>query len=157
MFYQIVQTIQQQLSNNLGSNSSYANDKVEFVDTKIPEAVTVNRLISIAKRRKEQAEYVVGQSPSLTFIYNVDIIVYTKHLNYDAGEKSLEVIEKRLIKNMSDRTQPIYSLEDSSDNMNEQVLTVKLVNVDYDSGLWSDNNWAHIAIFTYQIATMFQL
>lgn len=157
MFYKIMQTLQQQFNNNLGANSSYTTDKVEYVDIKVPDDVQFNRFIAIAKRKKEHGDYVMGQSPAMTFTYSVDIIAYVKHLDYNSGDITLETIEKRLLKNMADRTQPIHSLQDSSDGIDEQVVKVQLVNVDYDSGLWSDNKWAHIAIFTYQITTMYQI
>lgn len=157
MFYKIVETLQQQLNNDVGQNSAYTTDRIEFVDKKIPDDVTVNRMIAIAKRNKENGDYKIGQSPALTFTYTIDVVILTKHLNFEEGEKSLETIERRVIKSMADRTKSLYSIEDTRDNITEQVLTVKLVRVDYDSGLWSDNNWAHIAILTYNIQTQFQV
>jgi len=157
MFYKIVETITNQLNNEVGPNSAYTDNRVEFIDKKIPDDVTVNRHISVVKRNKENGEYNIGQSPAFTFDYYIDVVLLTKHLNYDEGEKSLEKIERRVIKSLSNHMSDVFLVEDTTDNITEQVLRAQLVKVDYDSGLWQDNNWAHIAILNYKITTQFQV
>jgi len=157
MFYKIIETIHNQLMNDVGTNSAYSSDKIEYIAKNMPDTITVNRMLCLIRRSKEKLDYVIGQSPAFTFEYFIDIVVVTKHMSFDEGEKSLETIERRIIKSMSDRTKSIFSLSDTRDSITEQVLKVQLERVDYDSGLLEDNDWAHVSVMSYKVTTQFQV
>lgn len=159
MIYKIIESLNNDLNNDVGPNSSYSEYKVENIQKNLPEDITFNRFIGIIKRNRLPETYEIGQRMPKTTAYYIDIAIVIKSLDYDTGDKILGKIERRVLKSLSNTgSDHLRALTVNEDGVREEVLKVQLNRTVYDSGIMKNENKSiHLSVVTVKVTTQLKI
>jgi len=153
MIDNICNTIKSDLLRDVGLQSSYTDDRIESIQTRLPETVSVNKFIGIVPSDESPIQYEIGQQLPTIWIYNVNVVILIKDMDYASGLTRLAKVTRRVKKSFA-KTSTLKQQSDTTDNMTETIVDYSITRVDFESGrMPSDKNFNHVAVMTVQVKT----
>ena len=153
MLDNICTTIKNDLIKDVGVQSSYTDDRIEDVQTRLPETITVNKFIGIVPSDEFPIQYEIGQQLPTIWTYTVNVVILIKDMDYSAGLTRLTKVLRRVKKSFA-KTSTLKQQSDTTDSMTETVVEYAIPRIDFESGKVStDKNFNHVAVMTIEVKT----
>jgi hypothetical protein len=129
----ILDNIATGLETEIGRDSTvYTDLKIEDIQTRLPETVTVNYFIGIVIERAGAISNEIGRyAPSLKN-YECMIVVFLKSGDYNAVQDELDTIVTRVTKYVAKDTGNLGGVEQIKDGTTERVVSFSIADYNYD-------------------------
>ena len=121
------------LEANIGRSSSvYADLKIEDIQTRLPETVTVNYFVGIVIERATAVSTEIGRYAPTTKQYECGIIVFLKSGDYASVQDELDTIVNRITKYLAKDTGLLAGATKIKDGITERVISFSIQDYNYN-------------------------
>jgi hypothetical protein len=149
----ILNNIKDGLAANMGEDGLYADLKIEDIQNRFPQTITVNRFIGVAIERAGTEDKEIGNYCPVRKNYNCSVVVVNKSADYDSGQTDLDTLVNRIIKYFKQDTGNLNGLSLTKDSIVETVYGYSVEDFDYVSGEFKVGNLGHFCIINLLIKT----
>lgn len=129
----ILDNIKIGLESNIGQSSTvYTDLKIEDIQTRIPDTLTVNYFIGITIDRSNTRFVEIGRYSPTVKEYECKVNIFIRNGDFDLSQTELDTIVNRIIKYFSLDSGNLNGESLTKDGVTENIISYNIDSIDYD-------------------------